>query len=188
MENNLVTFNVGADELDLAEVLAEDYNGYNSSAVCGGLAERFWDHAALFLWALRSCDSAFLFSAPSRDIVCTSNACACTVTTHEHGSKHPHMDDVVFFVGSFSVTYVKMCCFTRASSSYQKIQLTVPETDPMCYPYSELLFLFKQVIWGFSWHGTFLQHQKDVGSYGELCTLVSSAVFSRLIWKKGLQQ
>lgn len=37
--------------------------GYNSSAVCGGLAKPVLDHTALFLRGLRSCDSAFLFSA-----------------------------------------------------------------------------------------------------------------------------
>lgn len=36
--------------------------GYNSSAVRGGLAKRVLDHTALFLRAIRSCDSAFLLS------------------------------------------------------------------------------------------------------------------------------
>lgn len=116
--------------------------------MCGGLAERVWDHTALFLWALRSCDSAFLFSAPSRDIVCARDARARTFTTGVPGSEHPHTEDVGFSLGSFSNTYVKLCCFTTAPSSYRKIQLTIPEPDLMCYLCSEILFLFKQVIWG----------------------------------------
>lgn len=54
--------------------------GYNSSAVCGGLAKHVLDHTALFLRGLRSCDSAFLFSAWPLD---TFNAC----NTHAHTHK-----------------------------------------------------------------------------------------------------
>lgn len=41
-----------------------------------------------------------------------------------------------------------MGCFTTAPSSYQKIKNIIPETDLMYYLYSELWFLFRQVIWG----------------------------------------
>lgn len=67
--------------------------GYNSSAVCGGLARHVLDHTALFLRGLRSCDSAFLSSAWPLDTV---NACSTHADKHSYihrciQEKHPHM-------------------------------------------------------------------------------------------------
>lgn len=116
VENNVVTFSVRHQTHSRWITFSRGAGrglqwGHNSSAVCGGLAERVWDHTAVFLWALRSCDSAFLFSASSRDLVCTCNTRA--LSTHVHGSKHPHMEDV----GFFSSYGCKKRCSTGVPSS-----------------------------------------------------------------------
>lgn len=65
-----------------AEALAEDRSGaITHQQCCGGLAKHVLDHTALFLRGLRSCDSAFLFSARPLDAV---NACNTPAHTHIH--------------------------------------------------------------------------------------------------------
>lgn len=87
--------------------------GYNSSVVCGGLAKHVWDHTAVFLRGLRSCDSVFLSSAWTLLKCVLTNTCTHTYTnawqhTRPQGQGHRKKSEVVLPVKTVQICQINI--------------------------------------------------------------------------------